>query len=132
MSISPPLHPAKRHLFTKVFQFWLQSVTEARPGEVVVQCKDMFAVVETLYVVARGGVVAAPCNLHVCMKKAILAPNYKQGVFAKYMLCIYTYTYIHISFLPAPNKICNGPYWLLGSNHLNTWFIMCSPAGTSL
>ena len=45
----------------------------------------MFAVVETLYVMARGGVVAAPGNVHVCMKKAILAPNCTQAVFTKYM-----------------------------------------------
>ena len=33
---------------------------------------------------------------------------------------------------PSSNKICDGPNWLVGSNHLNTWFIMCSPEGTSL
>ena len=63
------------------------------------QSKDIFAVVEALYVMARGGVGGTPSNEHVGMRKA---------------------------------TIQNTHWTKLGSNHLNTWFIMSSPAGTSL
>ena len=54
----------------------------------------MFAVVETLYVMARRGVVAAP--VHCTCKKAILAPNYTQGVFAKY---IYIFSSLSVLYI---------------------------------